>query len=147
MYTFIKLTLPPPSMIVFDASNRDQCEVKRSRTNTPLQAFIMMNDPTVLEASRVFAQQLLAKNMPLEEKVAAAFRNILCRKASDQELGILMNYHKEQLQLFTGKKLDALKTLSVGDSPVNQRLNLDESAALMKVINTIYNLEEAITKT
>lgn len=147
MYTFIKLTLPPPSMIVFDASNRDQCEVKRSRTNTPLQAFIMMNDPTVLEASRVFAQHLLAKNMPLKEKVETAFRNILCRKASDQELGILMNYHQEQLQLFADKKLDALKTLSVGDSPVNQRLNLDESAALMKVVNTIYNLEEAITKT
>lgn len=147
MYTFIKLTLPPPSMIVFDASNRDQCEVKRSRTNTPLQAFIMMNDPTVLEASRVFAQHLLAKNTPLEEKIAAAFRSILCRKATDQELGILINYHQEQLQLFTDQKLDALKTLSVGDSPVNQRLNLNESAALMKVVNTIYNLEEAITKT
>lgn len=147
MYTFIKLTLPPPSMIVFDASNRDQCEVKRSRTNTPLQAFIMMNDPTVLEASRVFAQHLLAKNTSLEEKIAAAFRSILCRKATNQELGILINYHREQLQLFTDQKLDALKTLSVGDSLVNQRLNLNESAALMKVVNTIYNLEEAITKT
>ena len=44
-------------MIIFDASNRDQCEVKRSKTNTPLQALVMMNDPTVLEASRVFADK------------------------------------------------------------------------------------------
>ena len=48
MYTFIKRTVPPPSMLVFDASNRDQCEVKRIRTNTPLQALVMMNDPQVL---------------------------------------------------------------------------------------------------
>ena len=61
MYTFIKLTVPPPGMVLFDASNRDQCEVKRSKTNTPLQALIMMNDPTVLEASRVLAQQLMSE--------------------------------------------------------------------------------------
>src|SRR6185295_10905111 len=61
MYTFIKLTVPPPGMILFDASNRDQCEVKRSKTNTPLQALVMMNDPTVLEASRVLAQQLMTE--------------------------------------------------------------------------------------
>ncbi len=146
MYTFIKLTLPPPSMAVFDAGNRDQCEVKRSRTNTPLQAFIMMNDPTVLEASRVLAQHLQAENKPIDGTIAAAFRTIICRKASPKEMGILQAYYTEQLQLFREKKLDALKTLSIGDSPVNKTLNLDESAALMKVVNTIYNLEEAITK-
>ncbi|MBC7775765.1 MAG: DUF1553 domain-containing protein, partial [Phycisphaerae bacterium] len=146
MYTFIKLTLPPPSMIVFDASNRDQCEVKRSRTNTPLQAFIMMNDPTVLEASRVFAQHLQAENRAVDDKIAAAFRSIICRKASPKELGILKEYYAEQLQLFRAKQLNALKTLAVGDSPVNKTLDLDESAALMKVVNTIYNMEEAITK-
>ncbi|MFN0212782.1 MAG: PSD1 and planctomycete cytochrome C domain-containing protein [Saprospiraceae bacterium] len=146
MYTFIKLTLPPPSMIVFDASNRDQCEVKRSRTNTPLQAFIMMNDPTVLEASRVLAQHLQAQNRTSDDKIAAAFRSIVCRKASQKELGILKEYYAEQLQLFRDKKLHALKTLAIGDSPVNRSLDLDESAALMKVVNTIYNMEEAITK-
>lgn len=147
MYTFIKLTLPPPSMIVFDASNRDQCEVKRSRTNTPLQAFIMMNDPTVLEASRVFAQKLQAAPLSYEHKISKAFRRIICRNASNKELEILKAYYTEQLALFQSKKLDALKTLSIGDSPINRNLNLEESAALMKVVNTIYNLEEAITKT
>lgn len=146
MYTFIKLTLPPPSMILFDASNRDQCEVKRSRTNTPLQAFIMMNDPTVLEASRVFAQRLQAENGKLEDKIATAFKRIICREASAKEIEILQAYHAEQLELFQKKQLDALKTLRVGDSPINRNLNLDESAALMKVVNTIYNMEEAITR-
>ncbi|MFN0175999.1 MAG: PSD1 and planctomycete cytochrome C domain-containing protein [Saprospiraceae bacterium] len=146
MYTFIKLTLPPPSMIIFDASNRDQCEVKRSRTNTPLQAFIMMNDPTVLEASRVLAQYLQIEDKPLDDKIASAFRRIICRKASAIEMSILKEYYHEQLQLFTTNKLNALKTLLVGDSPINRNLNLNESAALMKVVNTIYNMEEAITK-
>ena len=63
MYTFIKLTVPPPSMVMFDASNRDQCEVRRLKTNTPLQALIMMNDPTVLEASRVLAEKISADNI------------------------------------------------------------------------------------
>jgi hypothetical protein len=146
MYTFIKLTLPPPSMAVFDASNRDQCEVKRSRTNTPLQAFVMMNDPTVLEASRVLAQHLLAQNRPVESRIAAAFRTIICRKATPKEMGILQEYYAEQLQQFRDKKLNALKTLAVGESKIDKTLDADESAALMKVVSAIYNLEEAITK-
>nr|HPI08838.1 DUF1553 domain-containing protein [Saprospiraceae bacterium] len=146
MYTFIKLTLPPPSMAVFDASNRDQCEVKRSRTNTPLQAFVMMNDPTVLEASRVLAQHLLAQNRPVESRIAAAFRTIICRKATPKEMGILQEYYAEQLQQFRNKKLNALKTLAVGESKIDKTLDADESAALMKVVSAIYNLEEAITK-
>lgn len=147
LYTFVKLTLPPPSMILFDASNRDQCEVKRARTNTPLQAFIMMNDPTILEASRVLAQRLLGENTGADASIQTAFRRIVCRGPSDKELQILKEYYQEQLALFQNKKLDAMKTLAVGDSPVNKQLDLAASAALMKVVNTIYNLEEAITKT
>src|SRR6185503_3517128 len=59
LYSFIKRTVPPPGMLVFDASNRDQCEVKRMRTNTPLQALVLMNDPIILESSRVFAERLI----------------------------------------------------------------------------------------
>ncbi|MDZ4680267.1 MAG: PSD1 and planctomycete cytochrome C domain-containing protein [Saprospiraceae bacterium] len=146
LYTFIKLTLPPPSMMMFDASNRDQCEVKRTSTNTPLQALIMMNDPTVLEASRVFAQRLQAENKGMETNLSRAFRNIICRKATPKEMEILKGYYAEQLALFKAKQLNAYKTLAVGEFPINKKLDLDESAALMKVVNTIYNLEEAITK-
>lgn len=147
MYTFIKLTVPPPSMILFDASNRDQCEVKRSKTNTPLQALIMLNDPSVLEASRAFAQRLLTEPAALEDKINKAFQTIICRKPSDKERAILKDYFNEQLTLFKNKKLDAEKTLAIGALPINTQVDLNESAALMKVVNTIYNMEEAITKT
>ncbi len=147
MYTFIKLTVPPPSMIIFDASNRDQCEVKRSRTSTPLQALIMLNDPSVLEASRAFAQQLLTEQTGIEDKINKAFRTIICRKASKKEQSILTEYYNEQLALFKNKKLDAEKTLKIGASPLNKQVDADMSAALMKVVTTIYNMDEAITKT
>ncbi len=146
MYTFIKLTVPPPSMIMFDASNRDQCEVKRSKTNTPLQALIMMNDPTVLEASRVLSQKLVSESSSTEEKISKAFRLIICRKTSEKELSLLKKYYDEQLQLFQQKKLDALKTLKEGEYPLNEKIDLNKSAAMMKVVNTIYNMEEAIVK-
>jgi len=147
MYTFIKLTVPPPSMMMFDASNRDQCEVKRLKTNTPLQALIMMNDPTVLEASRVLAQKLVREQSSADDKISKAFRLIICRKASEKELTILKSYYDQQLQLFQQKKLNAGKTLKEGEYPLDEKLDPVLSAAMMKVVNAIYNMEEAITKT
>ena len=146
MYTFIKLTVPPPSMMMFDGSNRDQCEVKRTKTNTPLQALIMMNDPTVLEASRVLAQKLAAEQSDATNKISRAFRLIVCRKATDNELKILNDYFNDQLQLFKEKKLDAQTTLKVGEYKTNDKADVNITAALMKTISTIYNLEETITK-
>ena len=147
MYTFIKLTVPPPGMILFDASNRDQCEVKRTQTNTPLQALMMMNDPTVLEASRVFAQKLMEENSSTDEKIKKAFHRIICRVASSKENTILKLYYDDQLQQFKQKHLDATATLHVGEFPADKNLDADATAALMKLISMIYNMEEAITKT
>jgi len=146
MYTFIKLTVPPPSMIMFDASNRDQCEVKRLKTNTPLQALIMMNDPLVLEASRVMAQNLTKENIKGEQAIDKAFRRIIARKASDKEKRVLDKYYEEQIALFNQKTLDADKTLKIGEFEQLESTNKNELAALMKTINAIYNLEEAIVK-
>jgi hypothetical protein len=147
LYNFIKLTVPPPGMIMFDASNRDQCEVKRSLTNTPLQALIMMNDPAVLEASRVLAQNLMSVSSSESEKINLAFRRIICRKPSEKEQQLLLDYYKEQLTLFQEKKLDAATILKAGEYPMDKNADADKLAALMKVINTIYNMEEAIVKT
>lgn len=147
MYTFIKLTVPPPSMVMFDASNRDQCEVKRLKTNTPLQALIMMNDPTVLEASRVLAEKLSIEQSSSSDKLTKAFRLIVCRKPSDNELKTLQEYYNDQLQEFTQKKLNALQTLSEGEKTATKNIDLDNAAALMKTITVMYNLEETITKT
>ena len=146
LYTFIKLTVPPPGMIMFDASNRDQCEVKRLQTNTPLQALIMMNDPAILEASRVFSQKLVSEPSTISEKITKAFRSIVCRRPTTKEQKILSDYYNEQLQTFQQKKLDATATLQVGEYALNRELNKDHAAALMKVISMIYNLEEAIVK-
>ncbi|HVM89799.1 MAG TPA: PSD1 and planctomycete cytochrome C domain-containing protein [Puia sp.] len=147
MYTFIKLTVPPASMVMFDASNRDQCEVRRLKTNTPLQALIMMNDPTVMEAARVLAEKICSEEKPSAQQISFAFRLIVCRKPSDKELKILQDYYNDQLQQFHNKNLDAAKTLSAGEYKHVKTINEDATAALMKVITAIYNLEETITKT
>ena len=146
MYTFIKLTLPPPSMSLFDASNRDQCEVKRTKTNTPLQALIMMNDPLVLEASRVLAQNLMTENSSITEKYKKAFRAIICRNATTKELEILSSYYKAQVDLFKQGKLDASATIKVGEYSFKSISDKNSFAALMKTVNAIYNMEECITK-
>lgn len=145
MYTLIKRTVPPASMAIFDASNRDQCEVKRLKTNTPLQALVMLNDPTVLEASRVLAAKLLQEKSSSPDKITKAFRLVLCRKPAEKELNILTAYYNDQLKsINTG---DAAKLLTVGEYPVPANVDKVTLAAMMKVVDTMYNLEETITKT
>ncbi len=146
MYTFIKMTVPPPSMIIFDASNRDQCEVKRLTTNTPLQALMMMNDPTVLEASRVLSQKLMAEQSSNQQKIAKAFRLIVCRNGNEKELKSLQGYFDDQLKLFKEKQLSADTTLKIGEYKQDGNVDKDNTAALMKTITTIYNLEEVIMR-
>ncbi|WP_094568993.1 PSD1 and planctomycete cytochrome C domain-containing protein [Mucilaginibacter xinganensis] len=145
MYTLIKRTVPPVEMAIFDASNRDQCEVKRLRTNTPLQALLMENDPTVLEAARVLAARLLKDNTQAKDKITKAFRLIIGRTPAEQELGILTAYYNDQLK--TLNKKDAQKVLTVGEYPITPGVDEVLLAAMMKTVDTIYNLEEAITKT
>lgn len=144
MYTLIKRTVPPPSMTIFDASNRDICEVKRLRTNTPLQALVMLNDPTVLEAARVLATQLQQQASAPETKIVQAFRRIVCRKPSEKETNLLVQYYKKEqagMDAATAKKM-----LQVGESPLPQLADPIAVAAMMRVVTAIYNLEETITK-
>ncbi|GAB3941622.1 hypothetical protein GCM10028805_05060 [Spirosoma harenae] len=144
MYTLIKRTVPPPSMAIFDASNRDLCEVRRLKTNTPLQALIMLNDPTVLEASRVLAADLLQEKSSIDDKIGKAFRLIVSRKPKEKEVSLLTTYYEKEL-----KKLDkshAEKALAVGEYPIPKQVDKIQLAALMRIVSTIYNLEETITK-
>ncbi len=146
LYTFIKRTVPPPSLLVFDASSRDQCEVKRLRTNTPLQALVMMNDPQVNEAARVLAERLMADEMTIDEKVSKAFRLILCRKGSDKELNILNDYFESEKSIFEKAPDEANKLINIGEykhTPIDDKASL---AAMIEVIMTIYNMEEAIVR-
>lgn len=146
LYTFVKRTVPPPTMILFDASNRDVCEVERIRTNTPLQALVMMNDPTVLEASKVLAAKLLQEGSSQKGIIQKAFRLIVGRKADQKELAILEAYYEEQLQVLKQDLPTAKKLLEVGEYPVEAGKDESKLAAFMQVVQTIYNLEETITK-
>ncbi|MEX2569089.1 MAG: PSD1 and planctomycete cytochrome C domain-containing protein [Cyclobacteriaceae bacterium] len=146
LYSFIKRTLPPPSMMIFDGSNRDLCETKREATNTPLQALVMMNDPMVLEASRVFAENLLETETSEKEKIHTAFRTIVGRKPDTEEMDILRLQHHEMLTQYKDAPDKAKRILEVGEFPIKENRNPVEVAALMQVITLIYNLDETITR-
>src|SRR5690606_28354355 len=146
LYNFIKLTVPPPKAIIFDSSNRDRCEIGRSRTNTPLQALVMMNDPMILEASRVLAGKMWDENKNGEKAISTSFKRIVCRDMSSEEMTILLSYYEDQLERFNENPDQVLPTLSVGEFPLEKSTINPETAALMQVIVSMYNLEETITK-
>jgi len=144
LYTLVKRTVPPASMAIFDAGNRDICEMRRLRTNTPLQALVMMNDPTVLEASRVLAARLLQQPGTMEQRITEAIRLIVGRQPRPKELELLQGYYRQSLVSLTPAA--ASKALAVGEYPLPENMNLTELAAMMRVVATIYNMEETITK-
>lgn len=148
MYVFFKLTLPPPNMLIFDASNRDACEVQRQRTNTPLQALVMMNDPAILEASRIYSTNLMSDqpNLKQSDYINKVFKRVLCREPSEKELELLGSYYQDELTRFTQNKKDAASFLNVGEAPQDNSLPKEKLAALMSVVHAIYNLEETLNK-
>src|SRR5690606_11352441 len=146
LYTFIKLTSPPPSLAIFDASNRDLCEVTRGRTNTPLQALVMLNDPLVLEASRVLATRLMKSHQQPEAAIEEAFKRIVCRFPEKKELTLLSEDYQDEVKKVKSDPEDAEDVLSAGEYPMEEAKS-PELAALMHVVVALYNLEETITKT
>src|SRR5690606_18287390 len=146
VYSFIKRTARPAVMLVFDASNRDQCEVNRLRTNTPLQALVLMNDPTILEASRVFAERLLQEGKNAEQMIAHAFKTIVCRNPTHEELQIFVKYLNDEKQRFSADPEKAKIFIEAGEYPHPPDQDVVHAAALMQVVNTLYNLDESITK-
>lgn len=146
IYNFIKRTVPPPALLVFDASNRDQCEVNRVQTSTPLQALVMLNDPQVLEASRVMAERFIQKGLSDEKTIEAVFRAIVCRMPTSKEASMIQKYYSQEQEGFAGNIGRAKKFLSAGEYPHLAKINEAKTAALMQVIHTIYNLDESGNK-
>ena len=146
MYVFIKRTVPPPTMLIFDASNRDQCEVQRGRTNTPLQALVMMNDPHVLESSRVLASQFSREKGSLEEKLTRAFRRIVCRAPKEKELAMLKKYYEAEQASCVQNPKKVQKLMKIGEYKQDKAAVTGSTAAMMLTIQLIYNLEEAIMR-
>jgi hypothetical protein len=146
MYVFIKRTVPPPTMLIFDASNRDQCEVQRGRTNTPLQALVMMNDPHVLESSRVLASRISHEKGSMEEKLTRAFRRIVCRAPKEKELKMLLAYYKSEQESCVKNPKKVQKLMQIGEYKQDKAAVTGSTAAMMLTIQLIFNLEEAIMR-
>lgn len=147
MYSFWKRTCPPPSLQTFDAPEREFCMVRRSVTNTPLQALVLMNDPTYVEASRRFAERIVTEAAAApRDRVRFAFRCATCRYPKEAEAKVLLDLYNQQLAVYKKEPEDAKKLLSVGESPRNEKLDVAELAAWTSVASVILNLDEVITK-
>lgn len=146
IYIFIKRTTLPPVQLTFDAATRDQCEVQRQSTMTPLQALITLNDPTILESARVFSEKLMQEESTVAEKIDKAFGTIVCRTIKPTEKEMLLGYYIEQESAFMKETKQAEAFINVGEFPASKDRDVVKVAALMQIIHTIYNLEETIVK-
>ncbi|MBT9188333.1 PSD1 and planctomycete cytochrome C domain-containing protein [Zobellia russellii] len=146
IYIFIKRTTLPPVQLTFDAATRDQCEVKRQSTMTPLQALIALNDPTILEAARVLSESLIQEKSTVDEKIEKAFERILCRSIKPKEKEMLVEYYQDQEETFANNTQKAKDFIEVGEYPILKGRDEVKVAALMQIVHTIYNLEETIVK-
>jgi hypothetical protein len=117
LYTFWKRTSPPPSLTTFDAPDREKCTVGRERTNTPLQALVLMNDPTYVEAARKLAERMMKEGGAAPaERVAFAFRLATARMPSESETRALVQLFEKQRAHFSISPEKADGLLAVGES-------------------------------
>ena len=147
MYTFWKRTAHPPSMAIFDAPNRETCSVRRARTNTPLQALVLMNDVQFFEAARKFAEKVIREGgKELNDKLNYAFRSTLSRKPTTTETDSILNLYREHLEEFS-KNQDTVKDLlGTGESTVDSKLDQSQLASWTMITHLILNLSETVTK-
>ena len=147
MYSFWKRTSGPPSLITFDAPDREKCTARRSLTNTPLQALVLMNDPTYVEAARALAQRMIAEaGSNPAKRIRFAFRLVTARKPDAQELRILRDIARKELADYRGDRSKSLQLIKNGESPVDPKLNPGELAAWTTIASVILNLDESVTK-
>ncbi|MGL4632878.1 MAG: PSD1 and planctomycete cytochrome C domain-containing protein [Leadbetterella sp.] len=146
MYTFIKRTVPPPSMLIFDSSNRDQCEVNRTKTNTPLQALVMLNDPHVIECASYLALYAQNSNKSKEELINEVFQKIICRKPKSEETSLLLDYFEKEEESFAKNTKASESLLKVGEFKKLSPKNKAQFAAYLQCFRLVYNMEEAITR-
>ena len=147
LYTFWKRTVPPPSMMTFDASSRDLCSVKRQQTNTPLQALVLLNDPQRIEAARVMAfHELQAHQNDVKKQIATLFQKATSRLPEEDELALLQDYYGQTLLKIKAGEINAADYLSIGAFKTKEQVSTNEWAALSLTVHTILNLDETITR-
>lgn len=146
LYTFWRRTLPPPSMVTFDAPTRDVCIVKRQETNTPLQALVLLNDPQFFEAARVLAQRVLQKNTTIDEQLTHAYRLLTGLRPETKVIDLLREHYREQEEHFSENSTAVEELLSVGRYPLDEDLPSHKVAAMSIVCNVIMSFDETIVK-
>ena len=147
LYTFVRRSVPPPSLSLFDAAERDNAVVSSSRTNTPLQALSLMNDVAALEAARMMAQRMMTEGGPTAaDRIAFAFRLATARQPSEVEVGVLVKSLHSFGERYQRDREAALKLVSQGEHPRNETLDVADLAAHTAVASLMLNLDEVITK-
>ena len=147
IYTFWKRNMPPPNMLIFDASSRAECQVRRQRSSTPLQALVLLNDPQILEGCRVLAEQAIAETQGDErEALSQIFRLLTSRHPTNRELHILASQWQEEREYFSQYQQEAKAYLDIGYQKTDTDYPVNEVAALARVANTILNSTESYYK-
>lgn len=147
LYTFWKRTCPPPSMMNFDAPNREVCLARRARTNTPLQSLVLMNDPTFVECARLLAQAMIMEGGSKSEvRINVGMRRAVARPANEIEREILTGILESATQSFIEDPSRAQSLNAIGATPSDSSIDPVELAAWSIVASTLLNLDETISK-
>ena len=147
LYTFWRRTVPPPTMTNFDGTSREICSVSLTRTNTPLQAMNLLNDPQFVEAARLMGERMMREGGATEkERIAWGFRLALARHPNPEVLDILVRGYRERLARFREESESATSLISVGKSQADNDFDAAELAAYTTVANVLLNLDETVTK-
>jgi hypothetical protein len=146
LYSYWKRTSAPPSLMTFDASGRETCWVRETRTNTPLQALTLLNDVTYVEAARILAQRVIKEEKSTDARIKRAFQLVVARPPSDAERLILGQALDQHLTDFRKNPAAAKKLLHIGEKPADAKIDTGELAAYAQVCSLILNLDEAVTK-
>ena len=147
VYTFWRRVCTYPTFATFDAPSREVCVARRPRTNTPLQALAGLNDPTLLEAARAFAQRILSEGgSDPKQQLEFAFRTCLGRLPTASETARLRAFLDQQLRSYRGDKKSADALIAVGSASRPATIDSAKLAAWMMVANVLFNLDETLTK-
>jgi len=147
VYTYWRRTTVYPTFQIFDAPSREFCTVNRPRTNTPLQALVLLNDPTFVEAARVFAQNIMQMGgKTLESKLNYAFRRAVSRHPTSEEQNLLAAIYNQQLAVYRDDPDSAAKLANQGEWPRLDGLGTAPLAAWTALATVILNLDETVTR-
>ncbi len=146
MYIYWKRSAPMPTMTIFDAPSREKCAIRRSRTNTPLQALVTLNDPQFVEASRFLAERVMKAGGSLDNQIAIAHRLATGAKPSDATMNVLKEAYAEEYAAFKSLPDSANKLLAIGDKKRDEILDAAMHAAMTIVASMILNLDATLTR-